>query len=147
MARLWLAAATACHVLVFSAVPLLHTCDHTSAECQQTSCGPDGSASSHFFSPMHGRLCRLAGGCRAARGTGISRNGKTATTVGGQAWASGTCLACLYLQSAQSGSPFDAAKPVPKLIETVLTYAAAISDASPWFVLFDYPARAPPAVA
>lgn len=153
MARLGLAAAAACHLLVFSAAPLLHSCGHARpADSRFATCPCRAAAPARpwFAGAARGcRLCGLLGGsCAACNGrSGASRKGPATPAVGGTAWADGVCLACLYLQNAQSGSPPDSARPAVAPVQTPPAYPPVASDANRWLLSFDHPARAPPAAA
>ena len=145
MRKLLAAVMAACHLLVFISVPLLHTCN-----CEQA--GLDGpSAEDRVSQPAAAnslpcsRLCGLSGGHRQALWTAGAGRSAASPANCCPAPCAGACLACWYLQNAQSGQPEDSGKtsfvptPTPQV-------CPAISDVSLWLALYDYPARAPPAV-
>ena len=105
------------HLLLLSSAPLLHTCG----------CGPAGS--SHWASSAD-----------AGKAAG------TLLAAAGQDCCGTTCLACVYLHNNQSSDPSDPAKALA-VPAAAAPAGPALSDVSPWLVLFDYPARAPPALA
>jgi hypothetical protein len=146
MRKLLAAVMAACHLLVFISVPLLHTC-----HCEQA--GLDGPSAEDCVSQpaaAHSlpcsRLCGLTGGHRQARWAGSTGRSEAASANCHPAPSAGACMACWYLQNAQSGQPEDSGQTsfVPARTPQV---CPAISAVSPWLALYDYPARAPPAIA
>jgi hypothetical protein len=145
-AAFWLAAAAACHVVVFSLSPLLHA--HGCPLCGSR-CAPRAAASVASPGPLpgrpHGSLCLLMGCCRPAGGSRGDDDG-TAGVRGTCSGAGGVCLACLYLLSVKSPSPLDAGATVTATTGCAVAYPPA-SDVSPRCASFEYPARAPPGCA
>jgi len=138
------ALAAALHLLVFTSAPLLHTCRLAGGGAAPHRVGASGAPLA--YPPSCRCPCGVACAGYATRATDAPQKAGAALAAGPAARSDAACLACIYAQSTQSGHPSEPVKPISAPARAALI-RPELSDVSPWLVLFDYPARAPPAVA